>query len=365
MVLISSKTRRDDLVRELSVNDFPGFPGQELESFLSYYLDIYNPEKTLVLSTADGFNVSNALKGRLESVNCIINLKRINDVRWINNLFEITNKHLPYDGVFVGCVETYALRKERLLKKFPPVVNYLYYAMDYTFKRVFPKLPVLKKLYFGLTQGRNRAISKSEAFGRLYYAGFKIVESKIIDSNLYFVAQKIKEVKNLKNPTYGPIFRMKRVGKGGKLIEVYKLRSMHAYSEFLQQYVYELNNLQEGGKINNDFRITSSGKFMRKFFLDEVPMLINVLKGDLKLVGVRPISMHYLSLYDNELRMLRRMVKPGLVPPFYADMPKTLDDIILSEKNYIRKYLKNPLRTDIEYFIKAFRNIIINKARSK
>ncbi|MDP4685773.1 MAG: sugar transferase [Salibacteraceae bacterium] len=365
MVLISSKNRRRDIVRELSVNDFPGIPGEELEDFLSYYLDIYNPEKTLVLSTADGLNVSNALKGRHESVNCIINLKRINDVRWINKLFETTNRYLPNDGVFVGCVETYGLRKKRLLNKFPPIVNYLYYTMDYTLKRVFPKLPLLKNLYLGLTQGRNRSISMSEAFGRLYYSGFKIVESKTIGSNLYFVAQKTKEVKNLKNPTYGPVFKMKRAGKGGKLVEVYKFRSMHAYSEFLQQYVYELNNLQEGGKINNDFRITSVGKFMRKFFLDEVPMLINVLKGDLKLVGVRPISMHYLSLYDNELRMLRRMVKPGLVPPFYADMPKTLDDIILSEKKYIKKYLKNPLKTDIEYFIKAFKNIIIKKARSK
>lgn len=365
MVLISSETRSRDLVREFSLNHFPGISGRELDAFLSYYLDIYNPKKTLVLSTGESLNVRNALKGRHHSVNCIINLKRINDVRWINNLFETTNQHLPVGGVFVGCVETYGLRKERLLKKFPTVVNYLYYAIDYTFKRVFPKLPFFKNLYFGITQGRNRAISMSEAFGRLYYAGFKIVEYKSIGSNLYFVAQKTKQVTNLKNPIYGPLLKMKRVGKGGKLIEVYKLRSMHAYSEYLQQYVYELNNLQEGGKINNDFRITSAGKFLRKFFLDEVPMLINVLKGDIKLVGVRPISMHYLSLYDHELKMLRRLVKPGLVPPFYADMPKTLDDIILSEKNYIRKYLKNPLQTDVEYFIKAFRNIIIKKARSK
>jgi hypothetical protein len=62
---------------------------------------------------------------------------------------------------------------------------------------------------------------------------------------------------------------------------------------------------------------------------------------------------------------LRRMVKPGLVPPFYADMPKTLDDIIESEKRYIRSYLKSPIRTDINYFVQAFKNILIKKARSK
>ena len=148
------------------------------------------------------------------------------------------------------------------------------------------------------------------------------------------------------------------------MIKVYKLRTMHSYSEYLQKYVYDLNNLQDGGKIKNDFRITSIGKYLRKSFLDEVPMFINILKGELKLVGVRPISEHYLSLYDKELRLMRRMVKPGLVPPFYADMPSTLDEIIESEKKYIRAYIKNPLRTDIKYLTKAFVNIAFRKARS-
>lgn len=367
MVLISSKEYQEVLhqqIQGLRGNEFPESLGEELESFLAYYLDIYNPSKTLVLSTSDSFNIRNALAGRDESLNCIINLKRVNDVRWINQLFEATNNQLPNGGVFVGCVETYGLRKQRLMKKFPGVLNRVYYFGDFIFKRVFPKLPVLKKVYFFMTGGRNRALSMAETFGRLYYAGFKIVEHQTIGSNLYFVAQKTKNRKGLKTPTYGPIFKMKRVGKGGKLIEVYKLRSMHAYSEYLQEYVYELNNLQEGGKIKNDFRITTLGKYVRKTFLDELPMLINWLKGDIKLVGVRPISMHYLSLYDQELRMLRRMVKPGLVPPFYVDMPKSLEEIQESEKRYIRAYLENPIKTDLTYLFKAFSNILFKRARS-
>lgn len=365
MQLVSEKATHNQLYSVVSPNDFPDNTGELLSSFLSYYVDIENPEKTLVVSTGDGLNIKNALKGRSNSIECIVNLKRVNDVRWINALFETSNNQLPINGIFVGCVETFGLRKKRILNKFPAFFNGFYYGLDYVLKRVFPKLPFFKRIYFGLTQGRNRSLSMAETFGRLYYAGFKIIEYRIIGSNLYFVVQKEKNVSDLKNPTYGPIFRMKRVGKGGKLIEVYKLRSMHAYSEFLQQYVYEQNNLQEGGKINNDFRISGAGRFIRKFFLDEFPMIVNVLKGDLKIVGVRPISMHYLSLYDNELRMLRRMVKPGLVPPFYADMPKTLDEIIDSEKRYIRAYLKNPIRTDFHYFIQVFKNILIKKARSK
>ena len=365
MVLLSEKERFKSMAHKLDLNEFPGVPGDELEELLSYYLDIYNPTKTLVLSTSEGLNITNGLKGREASnVQCIVNLKRVNDVRWINQLFEITNQNLPVGGVYVGCVETYSLRKARIFNKFPWGINYLYYAMDFTVKRAFPKLPVLKKLYFLLTRGQNRSISMAETFGRLYYAGFEVVEYKTIGSNLYYVAKKVKQVKDLKTPTYGLLFKMRRGGEGGKFINVYKLRSMHAYSEFLQQYVYDLNNLQEGGKIKDDFRITTLGAYLRKSFLDEVPMIYNILRGDIKLVGVRPISAHYLGLYDKELRLMRRMVKPGLVPPFYADMPKTLEEIIDSEKNYIRAYIKAPLKTDLRYFFKAFVNIVFKKARS-
>jgi lipopolysaccharide/colanic/teichoic acid biosynthesis glycosyltransferase len=94
-------------------------------------------------------------------------------------------------------------------------------------------------------------------------------------------------------------------------------------------------------------------------------MLINLLKGDMKIVGVRPLSSHYLSLYHNELIERRTRTKPGLIPPFYADMPKTLEEIMQSENTYLEEYEKHPLMTDFKYFWKAFYNIVIKKARSK
>ncbi len=347
------------------VNEFPDASSLELRDFLAPYLDVLDPQKALVLSTSDPLNILNALRRSPERVECIANLKRINDVRFINKLFQTTNHQLPVGGLFVGCTETPSLRKERIMAKFPRGLNHIYFCGDFIFKRIFPKLPVFKDIYFFLTSGRNRVISQAESFGRLYYCGFEIVEFKNVGGKLYFVARKRKTVMNLPNRTYGPIFKMKRVGKGGKMIEVYKVRSMCAYSEYVQEYVYKLNNLEVGGKIKDDFRITTIGKYLRRTFLDELPMLINVLRGDLKLVGVRPISQHYLSLYDDELRELRLKVKPGLVPPFYADMPKSLEDIMVSEKKYIKAYLDKPLKTDIVYFFKAFMNIAIRKARSK
>src|SRR5688572_6857172 len=134
---------------------------------------------------------------------------------------------------------------------------------------------------------------------------------------------------------------------------------MHAYSEYLQEYIAQQNGLEKGGKFRNDFRVTSWGKWLRKWWIDEIPMLINLLRGDLKLIGVRSISRQYFMLYKEEIRNLRIRHKPGLIPPFYADLSKSLDDIMEFEKRYILLYEQKPLQTDISYFGKALRNIVV------
>jgi lipopolysaccharide/colanic/teichoic acid biosynthesis glycosyltransferase len=140
---------------------------------------------------------------------------------------------------------------------------------------------------------------------------------------------------------------------------------MYAYSEYLQAYVYEHNKLQSGGKFSNDFRVTTLGKIFRKLWIDELPMAINILKGDMKIVGVRPLSQHYYSLYTEEVKTRRIKFKPGLIPPFYVDLPKTLPEIMQSEMNYLTAYEKHPFLTDCKYFWKAVWNILIKKARSQ
>ena len=139
---------------------------------------------------------------------------------------------------------------------------------------------------------------------------------------------------------------------------------MHPYSEFLQEYVYEKNNLKEGGKLENDFRVTGWGQFMRKTWLDELPMVYNWIRGEVKLFGVRPISSHYFSLYSEELKEMRKKAKPGLIPPFYADLPKTFSEICDSEERYLRACQKNPVRTQWIYFWKVFSNIVFKGVRS-
>jgi len=84
-------------------------------------------------------------------------------------------------------------------------------------------------------------------------------------------------------------FKQLRVGKNGKLFKMYKFRSMVVNAEALQQAVNEVD--EDGNTIHktrHDPRITRMGRFIRKFSLDELPQFINVLKGDMSLVGPRP-----------------------------------------------------------------------------
>ncbi|WP_103865750.1 sugar transferase [Aquimarina sp. I32.4] len=319
------------------------------------------PKDVFVTATRIRFNIDNVEDDRYRS---IVNLKRVNDFRRINKYFKSVNAKLPEGGIFINHVETHAVRKNRLLKKLYKPFNYMYYAADVVLTRIFPKLKLTKGLYFHITQGKGRVLTKAETFGRLYSCGFEVLEERSIDNLLHFVARKVKEPVFDNTPTYGPLIKLKRLGKDGKIIKVYKFRTMYPFSEYLQQYIFEKNNLKDGGKIKNDFRISHEGKIMRKYWIDELPMIYNFIKGEMKLIGVRPLSSHYFSLYPKELQEKRLQVKPGLIPPFYADMPKTLEEIVASELKYLEAYQKAPLKTDIEYCIKIAKNILLRGKRS-
>ena len=298
-------------------------------------------------------------------VRVFMNLWKINDIRRVNAYFLEMHQMLLPGGYFIGHAHTIDTHYKWMFKKFPRYMAWVIYLVDFGFRRVMPKLPGLQKVYFFLTKGKNRLISRAELLGRLSFCGFEIVAEKVIGNKHYVIARKVKTTSLDTSPTYGPLVQLKRSGFGGETIHTYKFRTMHPYSEYLQQYIYDLQGLQKGGKIENDFRMTTWGKYMRKFWLDELPMLYNWIKGDVGIVGVRPLSFHYLDLYDKDLQDLRKKVKPGLVPPFYADLPETVEEICDSERRYINAFLKRPFRTQCIYFYKAFVNIAIKGARSK
>ncbi len=297
-------------------------------------------------------------------IRLFVNLHKVNDIRWLNRYFLEVHKMLLNGGYFVGVAHTIATHKDWIHDRFPRHLASVYYLVDFAIHRVLPKLPWVKTLYFSVTKGKNRIVSRAEILGRLSFCGFNIVGEKVINKRLHFIAQKTMTPSIDQNPTYGPFVMLKRVGADGKPMVVYKLRTMHPYSEYLQDYVYRINGLKKGGKIENDFRITGWGKIARKLWLDELPMLYNWLKGDMQIFGVRPLSSHYLGLYPENVKALRKKVVPGLVPPFYADMPKTFEEICTSERLYIEAYLNSPVKTQVSYFCRAFCNIVFRGARS-
>ncbi len=318
-------------------------------------------DSSIVLSVNNRLNI---LTLPMQNIDTIVNLQKVNNHRWVNKFFETVNFRLPPGGLYSGIAEPQHIRKKRILRRYTPVFGIILYSFDFLWKRLIPKLPVSKKLYFWLTKGKNRSMSRAEVLGRLYACGFEVVDESLVDDLLFFVARKVRNPHFDEQPTYGPLIRLRRLGKHGKIIGVYKMRTMHPYAEYLQPYIHKINRLDESGKFDNDFRISTCGKIMRKLWIDEQPMWINWLKGDLKLVGVRPLSEHYFSLYTKELQEKRIKVKPGLIPPYYADMPETFEEIMASESRYIDAYLKNPIRTDWVYFWKAFVNIVFRSARS-
>jgi lipopolysaccharide/colanic/teichoic acid biosynthesis glycosyltransferase len=88
----------------------------------------------------------------------------------------------------------------------------------------------------------------------------------------------------------GPvIFRQTRVGRGGKHFTLYKFRTMHVYAEQVRESILHLNEISGPVfKVKNDPRVTPVGRILRKFSIDELPQLFNVLRGDMTLVGPRP-----------------------------------------------------------------------------
>ena len=232
------------------------------------------------------------------------------------------------------------MKKAVIYSRYPKGINRLYYGFHYLWHRVFPKIKGLKNIYFAVTKGRNRTFHRVEILGRLYHAGFEVLYENTTHGEFRVLARKVKEPITEGIPSSSPIAKLNRVGKNGKLITVYKFRTMYSYSEYLQEYVYQHRRLDNTGKFYHDYRVNTIGSLLRKTWMDELPMVVNMLKGEMKLVGV--------------------------LPPLYyeKEQPETLEGIQESERRYIEAYLKHPFRTDWRYFWGILENIFIKHKHS-
>jgi lipopolysaccharide/colanic/teichoic acid biosynthesis glycosyltransferase len=140
----------------------------------------------------------------------------------------------------------------------------------------------------------------------------------------------------------GPVlFIQKRIGYRGRPFFMYKFRTMVVDAD------KKGNLLTVGG----DPRITKSGRLLRKFKLDELPQLINVLKGEMSLVGPRPEVEKYVNLYTNEQREVLNLY-PGITDPAsikYVDENEVLEKAEDPERVYIEKIMPEKIRLNLEY----------------
>ena len=173
-----------------------------------------------------------------------------------------------------------------------------------------------KETYIG-TDGKVDDLKLGKNFGRqtLYFRVFKrgidILGSLfglISLSPLFIIVAFLIKKEDSKGPV---IFSQKRVGKNGNLFTMYKFRSMCTDAEEQLGELLELNEI-EGAmfKMKEDPRVTKIGKKIRKTSIDELPQLLNVLKGDMTLVGPRPPLQREVDEYSQR-DMLRLGVKPG------------------------------------------------------
>lgn len=172
---------------------------------------------------------------------------------------------------------------------------------------------------------------------RLFDIFFSIIGLIIVSPLFIIIVLAIK----LSSP--GPVFyKGERIGRNGKPFKMYKFRTM----------VINADKMGGPSTASDDPRLTKIGLFLKKFQLDEIPQLINVLKGDMSFVGPRPEVKMYVDMMTEEEKKLILSVRPGMTD--YASLWNFREGEILKgsedpEKEYLAKIRPEKIRLQIKY----------------
>lgn len=148
----------------------------------------------------------------------------------------------------------------------------------------------------------------------------------------------------IKIDTRGPvIFKQLRIGENGKIFKIYKFRTMIKNAEFIGSGLFN---------VRDDFRVTRVGKILRKTSIDEIPQLINILRGEMSFVGPRPPVIYELGDYKNfDERLKKRFtVKPGITgyAQVYGRNSLSWEEKIFFDLKYIDDFKKYGILIDFK-----------------
>ena len=200
---------------------------------------------------------------------------------------------------------------------------------------------------------KNINLHEIELAGMMMYYGFEIRLENFSKEKKYIIAQKTFEKSKIEKPALSFLIKLDRVGKDGKNLKIHKFRSMYRYSEFLHQGMLENSGLSSIGKVRSDPRITPLGRFMRKYWIDELPQVIDLLTFKIKLIGIRAMSYAFFEKYPQVYKEKYFKVKPGLIGPIFDEKTAGFNEIVKIEEQYLDNYLENPIKTDFKLFFKT------------
>ncbi len=303
-----------------------------------------------------------------DTLEILLSRKAVNEISSPGEYFAKVHGKLKDGGYFIGSARTSDLAAEKIREKYSGPVYAALAGINFFVEEFLLRMSGLKAVagLFGIHI--NNSISKTEVLGRLVVCGFKNIDFTCMNDRMYFIAYKAGEPRSEEIQLYSAFINLRRLGKFGRDIKVYKFRTMFPYSEYLRDFVIRKCGYVETGdgvgKIEDDFRITEIGKFMRRYWLDELPQLINILRGEIKLVGIRPLEANCLKTYPLEFLKRRLKYKPGLLAPYAAHIHKNMDEYIEAEIKYLDDFDRRPILTDIKYFFWISWNILSGKIRS-
>ena len=160
------------------------------------------------------------------------------------------------------------------------------------------------------------------------------------------------------------IFVHPRVGQGGRMFPCYKFQTMvpdaqERLKEYLETHEDARREWQENFKLSHDPRVTKFGAFLRRTSLDELPQIINVLKGEMSLVGPRPIVREEVSRYGENIREYY-MVPPGITGMWQASgrSDTTYEERVAMDTWYVRNW---SVWVDLMYLFKTFKAVLTSK----